>query len=173
LSDVALELERISQRFGSVLAVDDASIAIRRGRVHALLGENGAGKTTLMRIAFGMLQPDRGTMRIDGVPVSLPSPTSALARGIGMVHQHFTLVPAMTVAENVALGGRGLFDPRQAAAQVRAVAERAGLSIDPDAQVGTLQVGAQQRCEIIKALARDVQLLILDEPTAVLAPSEA
>ncbi len=171
--DAVLSLEGITRRFGSVLALDDASLFVRPGTVHAVLGENGAGKTTLMRVAFGLLKPDAGIIRLRGEISTIPSPAAALSLGIGMVHQHFTLVPAMTVAENVALGRHGRFDPRAAAARVRDVASRAGLSLDPDALVSALPIGAQQRCEIVKALARDVQLLILDEPTAVLAPSEA
>jgi simple sugar transport system ATP-binding protein len=172
-SDAILSLEGITRRFGSVLALDDASLQVRPGTVHAMLGENGAGKTTLMRVAFGLLRPDAGTLRFGGNVHRLASPADALALGIGMVHQHFTLVPAMTVAENVALGGRGAYAPRAAAARVREVATRAGLALDPDAVVSSLPVGAQQRCEIVKALARDVRLLILDEPTAVLAPAES
>ncbi len=168
-----LVLEGIARRFGSVRALDGASLAVRRGTVHALLGENGAGKTTLMRVVFGLLTPDSGRVLWQGTSRQFTSPASALANGIGMVHQHFTLVPAMTVAENVALGGSGFFDPQTAAARVHDVAARAGLTLDPQARVDTLPVGAQQRCEIVKALARDVQLLILDEPTAVLAPGEA
>lgn len=168
-----LSLEGITQSFGSVRALDAASLQLRPGTVHALLGENGAGKSTLMRVAFGMLTPDEGVLRWQGQPLTLRSPADALARGIGMVHQHFSLVPAMTVAENVALGGHGRFHPREAAERVRALAERTGLALDPEARVGSLSVGAQQRCEIVKALARDARLLILDEPTAVLAPAEA
>ncbi len=168
-----LSLEGITRRFGSVVALNEATLHVRAGTVHAVLGENGAGKTTLMRVAFGLLQPNAGTIRVGGVVRTIPSPAAALSLGIGMVHQHFTLVPAMTVAENVALGGHGLFDPRTASARVHEVASHAGLSLDAEAVVGTLPIGAQQRCEIVKALARNVQLLILDEPTAVLAPSEA
>ena len=168
-----LSLEGITHTFGTVRALDGAHLTVRRGTVHALLGENGAGKTTLMRMVFGLLAPDTGVMRWQGNTVRVTSPAQALASGIGMVHQHFTLVPAMTVAENVALGGRGGFDPATAAQEVVEVAARAGLQLDPHARVSTLPVGAQQRCEIVKALARNVQLLILDEPTAVLAPSEA
>lgn len=168
-----LSLEGITHSFGSVRALDAASLYLRPGTVHALLGENGAGKSTLMRVAFGMLAPDKGVVRWQGQALTLRSPADALARGIGMVHQHFSLVPAMTVAENVALGGRGRFHPGDAAARVRALTERTGLALDPDARVSTLPVGAQQRCEIVKALARDARLLILDEPTAVLAPAEA
>ena len=167
-----LQLADITVRFGTVTALAEAGMTVRAGTVHALLGENGAGKSTLMRVAFGMLRPQAGTITWRGAPVALPSPAAALALGVGMVHQHFSLVPEMTVAENVALGGRGRFDRRAAAARVREVAAHAGLSLDPDARVGDLPVGAQQRCEIVKALARDVSLLILDEPTAVLAPAE-
>jgi simple sugar transport system ATP-binding protein len=168
-----LQLADITVRFGTVTALAEAGMTVRAGTVHALLGENGAGKSTLMRVAFGMLRPQAGTITWRGAPVALPSPAAALALGVGMVHQHFSLVPEMTVAENVALGGRGRFDPTAAAARVREVAARAGLTLDPTARVRDLPVGAQQRCEIVKALARDVSLLILDEPTAVLAPSEA
>lgn len=168
-----LELADISHRFGAVQALQDASLVVRRGTVHALLGENGAGKTTLMRVVFGLLTPQSGRVQWQGAPLRLASPSDALRAGIGMVHQHFTLVPAMTVAENVALGGRGLFNPADAANHVQQVAAKAGLVLDPHARIDTLPVGAQQRCEIVKALARDVQLLILDEPTAVLAPAEA
>ncbi|MBX6330276.1 MAG: ABC transporter ATP-binding protein [Gemmatimonadaceae bacterium] len=168
----ALSLEHIARRFGSVEALVDASLSVRAGTVHALLGENGAGKTTLMRIAFGMLRPDAGVIRIAGEPVSLTSPAAALARGVGMVHQHFTFVPAMTVAENVALGGHGRYGRSEARAHVEDVARRVGLAVDPDARAGDLPVGAQQRLEIVKALARGARTLILDEPTAVLAPPE-
>lgn len=168
-----LSLEGITRSFGAVRALDGASLHVRPGTVHALLGENGAGKSTLMRIVFGLLSAHSGTLQWQGASIRFRSPADALRHGIGMVHQHFTLVGAMTVAENVALGGRGVFNPRHAAARVREVAARAGLSLDPDARVDTLSIGAQQRCEIVKALARDARLLILDEPTAVLAPEEA
>lgn len=170
----ALEIDVLgmTKRFGAFTALEDVSMKIRAGSVHALLGENGAGKTTLMRVVYGMLRPDAGTVRVHGTSVSFRSSADAIARGIGMVHQHFTLVPAMTVAENVALGMRGLFDARAAAAHVHALGERTGLVLDPAARVDTLPVGAQQRLEIVKALARDARLLILDEPTAVLSPDE-
>ncbi len=170
-----LALEHIAKRFGRVDALTDASLHARPGTVHALLGENGAGKTTLMRIAFGELRPDSGTIRIDGRSLQLASPGDALARGIGMVHQHFTAVPAMTVAENVALasGTRGRFRPKEARVHVTELCERVGFTLDPDAIAGELSVGMQQRLEIVKSLARGARVLILDEPTAVLAPAEA
>lgn len=170
---VLLSLNSITHAFSGVRALDSASLQVRAGSVHALLGENGAGKTTLMRVVFGLLRAQQGVMQWRGSPIMVRSPSDALSLGIGMVHQHFTLVPSMTVAENIALGGHGRFDPRGAADRVRDVAAKAGLSLDPLARVQDLPVGAQQRCEIVKALARDVTLLILDEPTAVLAPSEA
>jgi len=172
VSDV-LALEGIHKRFGTVDALAGASLRVRPGTVHALLGENGVGKTTLMRVAYGMLRPDAGSIRIGGTLAHLPTTADAIAHGIGMVHQHFTLVPAMSVAENVALGMRGRYSARAAADRVHALGARTGLVLDPTARVDTLSVGAQQRLEIVKALARDAQLLILDEPTAVLAPGES
>lgn len=170
---VLLSLDGITHTFGRMRALDGASLRVRAGSVHALLGENGAGKTTLMRVVFGLLRAQQGEMRWRGAPITMRSPADALAHGIGMVYQHFTLVPSMTVAENIALGGHGGFDPQQTADRVRNVAARAGLVLDPHARVQDVPVGAQQRCEIVKALARNVTLLILDEPTAVLAPTEA
>ena len=168
-----LQLTDIDKRFGATRALDGASLVVRAGTVHALLGENGAGKTTLMRVAFGEIRPDRGTVRIAGDAVRLASPADAIARGVGMVHQHFALVPTMTVAENVALGGRGRFDPAAAAERVRRLGEETGLVLDPAARVAELGIAAQQRTEIVKALARSARILVLDEPTAVLAPAEA
>lgn len=168
----ALALDGINKRFGDVVALTGASLELRRNSVHALLGENGAGKTTLMRVAFGMHTPDAGTIRVNGSIVRLKSPGDAIALGIGMVHQHFTLVPAMTVAENVALGGRGGFDSIATADHVRSLARDLGFSVDPDAKVSDLSVSAHQRLELLKALSRDARVLILDEPTAVLSPSE-
>ncbi|MEO7040969.1 MAG: ABC transporter ATP-binding protein [Gemmatimonadaceae bacterium] len=173
MSDVALGLASITKRFGRTAALQSASLSARRGTVHALLGENGAGKTTLMRIAFGMLRPDAGTIRVNGDIKSFASPSEAIANGIAMVHQHFTLVPAMTVTENVALGGRGLFRPRQARSDLLALARRTDFAIDPDARVQDLPAGAQQRVEILKALSHEPRVLILDEPTAILTPMEA
>ncbi len=167
-----LELRGISRRFGPVVALDDASLRVRAGTVHALLGENGAGKSTLMKVAFGLVAPDAGQVMLDGVAHRWRDASDAIAGGIGMVHQHFTLVPAMTAAENVSLGGRGGWRRDAAAARVRALATETGLAVEPEALVRDLPVGAQQRVEILKAVARDVRVLILDEPTAVLAPPE-
>ncbi len=168
----ALELAHVSKTYGAVVALDDASLLVRPGTIHAVLGENGAGKTTLMRVAYGMVRPDSGTVRVAGRDARMSSPQSAIAAGIGMVHQHFTLVPAMTVQENLALGGHGRLRSRDMAARVRDIAERTGFALDPSALVDSLPIGAQQRVEITKALVRNATLLILDEPTAVLAPSE-
>ncbi|MEO8620282.1 MAG: ATP-binding cassette domain-containing protein [bacterium] len=168
----ALELLHINKRYGGVTALEDAGLAVRPGTIHAVLGENGAGKTTLMRVAYGMVRPDAGEVRVAGRQLRVTSPASAIAAGLGMVHQQFTLVPTMTVAENLALGGRGRLRTSEMAARVNAIAKHTGFALDPDARVETLPVGAQQRVEIAKALVRHATLLILDEPTAVLAPSE-
>ena len=168
-----LVMRGIVKRFGEVAALDDVDLTVRAGTVHALLGENGAGKTTLMRIAFGMIKPDAGTMAIDGTVRRFRSVAESIAAGIGMVHQHYTLVPAMTVADNVALGLRARYDVRAVSDRIRAIGADTGLTLDPAAIVGDLSVEAQQRLEIVKALARDARLLILDEPTAVLAPLAA
>ena len=172
LSPLALEMVGVSKRYGSVVALDSASLTVRPGTVHALLGENGAGKTTLMHAAYGMVSPDDGEIRIGGRRAIMTSPLDAIAYGVGMVHQHFTLVPAMTVEENLALGGTGLLRKTEMTARVREISQRTGFALDPSARVDTLPVGAQQRVEIAKALARNASLLILDEPTAVLAPPE-
>ena len=166
-------LSGITKRFAAVTALDHVEFAFRPGRVHALLGENGAGKSTLMGIAFGLLPPDTGAIHVGGSPRQFRSPRDAIAVGIGMVQQHFSLVPALTAAENVAIGDRGNFDPAAAAERVRAVAGAAGLQIDPRARVRDLSVEAQQRLEIVRALAHGARILILDEPTAVLSPEEA
>jgi len=173
VSEHALSLRAIDKRFGSVQALAGASLTVRRGTLHAVLGENGAGKTTLMRIAFGLMRPDAGDIAIDDTRVVLTSSRDAIDRGLGMVHQHFTLVDAMTTTENIALGGHGRYALRDMAARVRSLAERTGLAVDPDTRVATLGVGAQQRVEILKALSRNARTLILDEPTAVLTPRES
>ena len=169
----SLRLNRVSKRYGPALALDDASLLVRPGTIHAVLGENGAGKTTMLRVAFGMASPDSGTLERNGEPVRFRSAADAIASGIGMVHQHFTLVPAMTVAENLSLGGAGPLSAAAAAEHVRDISRRTGFDLDPCALVEALPVVAQQRLEIAKALARDASLLVMDEPTAVLAPAEA
>jgi ABC-type uncharacterized transport system ATPase subunit len=173
VSQEALVLRSIVKRFGPVTALDGASLTVSRGTVHALLGENGAGKTTLMRIAYGLDWPDAGTMELEGHPVALRTPADAIRRGVGMVQQHFALVPAMTVAENVALGRHGRYRPREAVDHVRMLAHATSLTIDPEARVSELPPAAQQKLELLKTFSRGARTLILDEPTAVLAPAEA
>lgn len=169
----ALALTHVHKSFGTVRALHDVSLHVRAGTVHALLGENGAGKTTLMRIAFGLVAPDQGDVFVHGAIMRRHSALNAIEHGVGMVHQHFSLVPAMTVAENIALGEHGRYNASRMAERIRDIGERTGLIIDPTARVSDLSVSAQQRCEIVKALARHARVLILDEPTAVLAPDEA
>src|SRR4051812_46613295 len=174
---LALELRGITKRFGALVANDAIDFELRRGEIHALLGENGAGKSTLMNVLYGLHHPDEGEIRLDGELVRIDSARHAIGLGIGMVHQHFMLVPVMTVAENLVLGTephRGpLLDYKQAAAQARELSERFGLAVDPDATVEDLGVGAQQRVEILRALFRGAKVLVLDEPTAVLTAQEA
>jgi simple sugar transport system ATP-binding protein len=174
---VKLELSGITKRFGSLVANDHIDLTVQPGEIRALLGENGSGKTTLMNVLYGLLQPDEGEIRLDDRAVVIHSPRDAIAAGIGMVHQHFMLVPVFTVAENVTLGLErtrrfGLLDRRQARRDVRELSERYGLDVDPDAYVEDLPVGVQQRVEIIKALLREASVLVLDEPTSVLTPGE-
>jgi simple sugar transport system ATP-binding protein len=172
----ALELRHVTKRFGAVVANRDVSLAVAAGTIHALVGENGAGKSTAMRIAYGLEAPDEGEVAVDGTPRRFDGPADAIACGIGMVHQHFTLVDAMTVTENVVLGaepGRPwALDRAGAAASVAAVGRELGLAIDPAARVARLSVGERQRVELLKALYRRARVLILDEPTGVLAPPE-
>ena len=172
-----LELEGITKRFPGVVANDGVSFDLRKGEVHALLGENGAGKSTLMNILYGLYHPDEGQMRMNGKPLQISSPREAIDAGIGMVHQHFMLIPVMTVAENIVLAAeptRGPFlDEHAAEARVGDLSERFGLAVRPDARVESISVGMQQRVEILKALYRGAEILILDEPTAVLTPQEA
>jgi general nucleoside transport system ATP-binding protein len=172
----ALRLAGVSKRFPGVIANDDVSLEVERGEIHALLGENGAGKTTLMNIVFGLLAPDAGRIEVDGEPAEISSPRQAFDLGIGMVHQHFKLVPDMTVAENVALargstavGALRLGEVRE---RLTSLSARFGLEVHPDALIEELSVGEQQRVEIMKLLFRDAALLILDEPTGVLTPPE-
>ncbi len=172
-----LEARGLTKRYGSVIANKEVQFGVHRGEIVALLGENGAGKTTLMNMLFGITAPDAGSVLIDGEAIRLQSPRDALALGIGMVHQHFMLVPPFTVAENIALGvepsRRGILDLSDLEAQITALGRRFGIVIDPRALVKDLSVGQQQRVEIIKALYRGARVLILDEPTAVLTPQEA
>ena len=192
-----LELRGITKRFGSLVANDHIDLVVQPGEIRALLGENGAGKTTLMNVLYGLIQPDEGEILLDDKPVAIHSPRDAIRAKIGMVHQHFMLVPVFTVAENVTLGAEpvrrlatpalnlgglrvpalglpsiGLLDRRKARRDVLELSERFGLQVDPDALVEDLPVGVQQRVEIIKALLRDASVLVLDEPTAVLTPGE-
>ena len=192
-----LELRGITKRFGSLVANDHIDLLVQPGEIRALLGENGAGKTTLMNVLYGLIQPDEGEILLDDKPVAIHSPRDAIRAKIGMVHQHFMLVPVFTVAENVTLGAEpvrrlatpamnlgglrvpalglpsiGLLDRRRARRDVLELSERFGLQVDPDALVEDLPVGVQQRVEIIKALLRDASVLVLDEPTAVLTPGE-
>ncbi len=168
-----LALRGISKRFGSVQALRGADFTLMPGELHALLGENGAGKTTLMHVAYGLVRPDAGQVEIEGTRRAIASPRAARALGIGMVHQHFTSLAALSVAENVALASGWLVRPRELRKRVRELSERLGLPLDPHARAGDLSVALKQRLEIVKALASDARILLLDEPTAVLAPAEA
>src|SRR3990170_4015971 len=171
-----VEMHNIVKRFPGVLANAGVDFDVKAGEVHALLGENGAGKSTLMRQLYGLYQPDEGQILIDGQPVSFRSPADAIHAGIGMIHQHFMLVPALTVAENVALGLRSSREPRldldRVSARIRELSAKYHLKVEPEAYVWQLAVGEQQRVEIVKALYRGAALLVLDEPTAVLTPQE-
>lgn len=174
---MSLELRGITKRFGSLTANDAIDLAVGNGEIHAILGENGAGKSTLMNVVYGLLQPDEGTISVDGKEITIHSPLDALAAGIGMVHQHFMLIPVFTVAENIVLGhektkGLGMLDLEGARKEILRVSAEYNFEIDPDALVENLPVGLQQRVEIIRALIYDAKVLILDEPTAVLTPQE-
>ena len=176
--ELVLEMRGIRKEFPGVVANDDVSLDVRRGEVHALLGENGAGKSTLMNILYGLSSPDAGEIRVKGKPVTFHSASDAIEAGIGMVHQHFMLIPVMTVAENVVLGtepvkDRVLLDESAAEQKVAEMAKRFKFAVDPAALVEDIGVGQQQRVEILKALYRNADILILDEPTAVLTPQEA
>ena len=170
-----LEMRGITKRFPGVIANEDVDLVVQPGQVHTLLGENGAGKSTLVKILYGLYRQDEGTVSVQGERVEVTSPADAISHGIGMIHQHFMLVPTLTVAENVALGLRGrsgLADMGPVRRRVVEVSEQHGLEIDPDAYIWQLAVGERQRAEILKALYRDARLLVLDEPTAVLTPPE-
>jgi len=175
---VVLELRGITKRFPGIVANDDVSFDLRQGEVHALLGENGAGKSTLMNVVYGLYRPDEGEIRINGEPVEIGSTRAAIENGVGMVHQHFMLIPVMTVAENIVLATEPvrngvLLDYAAAEKRVRELSTRFGLAVDPRATVEDITVGQQQRVEILKALYRGADILVLDEPTAVLTPQEA
>ncbi len=170
---VAVRLDQVSKRYGAVTACDRVDLTLTCGRIHGVLGENGAGKSTLMKIMIGLVLPDEGSISIGGERVRLHDPTDAARHGIGMVHQHFSLVEPLRVWENVALGDEGRLDPAATRARVREISDRYGLDVDPDAVVGELPVGMRQRVEIIKCLRRDPSILIFDEPTSVLTPAES
>ena len=171
-----LEIEGVSKSFGSVIANENISLTVKEGEILALLGENGAGKSTLVKAVFGLVKPDTGTIKINGTVMESGDTAAAIARGVGMVHQHFQLVPVMSVTENLILGDEpkrfGVVNIKQAKKEALALSEKYGLEVDPDAIIEDLPVGMAQRVEILKALRRDVKLLILDEPTAVLTPQE-
>ena len=173
----ALEMRGITKRYPGVLANDHIDLQVRQGEIHALLGENGAGKTTLMNILFGLAQPDEGEILLNGEPVHIASPSDAIAHGINMVHQHFMLVPVLSVADNILLGeepmaNRIFMNRRSARTRILELGKFFGFDLDPDAKVSSLTVGWQQRVEILKALYRNASILVLDEPTAVLTPQE-
>jgi simple sugar transport system ATP-binding protein len=176
VTDYAVEIRNVTKTFPLVTANDDVTLLVKKGEIHALVGENGAGKSTLMNILYGLLQPDSGSLAIGGRQVRFNGPGDAIAAGIGMVHQHFMLIAPLTVAENVVLGQepsrRGMIDMPTAIKTVQALSDQYGLKVDPTAKVEALSVGIEQRIEIIKVLYRGADLLILDEPTAVLAPQE-
>ncbi|MEE4606655.1 MAG: ABC transporter ATP-binding protein [Desulfobacteraceae bacterium] len=176
MAEYAVDMRHITKKFPLVLANDDVNFIVQPGEIHALVGENGAGKSTLVNILYGLLRPDRGTIFINGQDVQLSDPGDAIRLGIGMVHQHFMLIPPFTVAENVILGQEpsigGMVDISRANEIVRELSEQYGLKVDPSAKVETLSVGIEQRIEIIKVLYRGAEILILDEPTAVLTPQE-
>ena len=172
-----IEMRGITKRYPGVLANDHIDLDVRPGEIHALLGENGAGKSTLMNILYGLADPDEGEILMDGQPVTIKNPSDAIDRGISMVHQHFMLVPVLTVAENILLGDEPMANPifldrRDANERIRKLGDQFGFEVDPDAKVGSLSVGWQQRVEILKALYRSATILVLDEPTAVLTPQE-
>ena len=169
----AVELSGITKRFGGVTACDGVDLSLHRGMIHGILGENGAGKSTLMKMLIGLVLPDAGEIRIDGRPCQIHDPLTAASLGFGMVHQHFSLVDALTVWENVALGDAGRLDPVGIRKRIGEIGDHYGLEIDPYANVGSLTAGLRQRVEIIKCLRRDPNIVIFDEPTAVLTPEES
>ena len=175
-NEYAVEMLHITTRFPGIIANDDITLQFRKGEIHALLGENGAGKSTLMSVLFGLYQPEEGKIRVNGKDVVIRDPNDANALGIGMVHQHFKLVECFTVLDNIILGAEpckfGFLNKAQAREKVNALSERYGLHVDLDAKIEDITVGMQQRTEILKMLYRDNDILIFDEPTAVLTPHE-
>ncbi|MGT2907868.1 ABC transporter ATP-binding protein [Streptococcus dentiloxodontae] len=176
-TEPVIEMRQITKKFGDFIANDQIDLQVKKGEIHALLGENGAGKSTLMNMLAGLLQPTSGEILVNGQSVAISSPTKATQLGIGMVHQHFMLVEAFTVAENIILGTEttsagGVLNLKQAAKEIKELSERYGLAVDPNAKVSDISVGAQQRVEILKTLYRGADILIFDEPTAVLTPAE-
>ncbi|HEV1991462.1 MAG TPA: ATP-binding cassette domain-containing protein, partial [Candidatus Dormibacteraeota bacterium] len=175
---LAVEMRGITKAFPGVVANNKVDLEVRAGEIHALVGENGAGKSTLMNVLYGLLHPDEGEILIDGKPAHIGGARDAIARGIGMVHQHFMLIPVFTVGENVMLGrepvlGPGFYDHARARKEIADLTKRYGLRLDPDARTGDLPVGLQQRVEIVKVLYRGANIVILDEPTGVLTPQES
>ena len=174
--DNVIEMREITKVFGEIVANVKINIQLRKGEIHALLGENGAGKSTLMNMLAGLLEPTSGEIFVNGKSEKLDSPSRAAALGLGMVHQHFMLVEAFSVAENIILGSeitnKGVLDLKKANADILELSERYGLAVDPTAKIEDISVGAQQRVEILKTLYRGAEILIFDEPTAVLTPAE-
>ena len=176
-SDYAVQMHGITKRFGAFYALKDMNLDVKKGSIHSLLGENGAGKSTLMNVLYGLYQADEGEIYVGGKKTDIKNPNAAIANGIGMVHQHFMLVEDFTVTQNIILGNEttshaGVVDMKRARKQILEIVEKYGLEVDPDAKVNDISVGMQQRVEILKALYRGAELLILDEPTAVLTPQE-
>jgi len=176
-TDIAVAMRGITKAFPGVVANDHVDLEVRAAEIHALVGENGAGKSTLMNILYGLIHPDSGEILINGAPVKIGGPRDAIATGIGMVHQHFMLIPVFTVGENIMLGREpvvagGIYDTAKARRDIQEMTRKYGLALDPDARTGDLPVGLQQRVEIVKVLYRGAGILILDEPTGVLTPQE-
>ena len=176
MEQYAIEMLHITKKFPGIIANDDITLQLKKGEIHALLGENGAGKSTLMSVLFGLYQPEEGIIKKDGVEVKINDPNDANALGIGMVHQHFKLVECFTVLDNIIMGVEpckmGFLQKKEAREKVMALSEKYGLHVDPDAKIEDITVGMQQRTEILKMLYRDNEILIFDEPTAVLTPQE-
>ena len=176
-SEYAVQMRNITKNFGACRALDDVSIDIKKGSIHAILGENGAGKTTLMNILYGLYRADAGEIYINGQKIDMKNPNIAIENKIGMVHQHFMLVENFTVAQNIILGKEvvgacGILDMKKAKEKIDVIVEKYGLKVDKDAKIEDISVGMQQRVEILKTLYRGADILILDEPTAVLTPHE-